>query len=120
MESLKADYIEVWAASQNLPLARFAHRTRSIASTGLDMLEFSPSEKLVAELRSFDSIVSWYGANRAEFRNAVHNLPVQISSGDSAAACAHSCLPITSPPRSAVRSPPSLASTAHEATVTSQ
>ena len=38
MECLKADYVEVWAASQNLPLARFADRTRAIAATGLDML----------------------------------------------------------------------------------
>jgi len=80
MESLKADYIEVWAASQNLPLARFPHRTRSIASTGLDMLEFTPSEKLMAELQSFDSIVSWYGANRPEFRAAVHNLRFEFHS----------------------------------------
>ena len=35
MESLQAGYTEVWAASQNLPLARFADRARSIASTGL-------------------------------------------------------------------------------------
>jgi heptosyltransferase III len=80
MESLKADYIEVWAASQNLPLARFAHRTRSIASTGLDMLELAPSDKLMAELQIFDSIVSWYGANRPEFRAAVHNLPFEFYS----------------------------------------
>lgn len=78
MECLKADYLEVWAASQNLPLARFADRTRSIASTGLDMLEFTPSEQLMQQLRSFDSIVSWYGSNRAEFRAAVKNLPFQF------------------------------------------
>jgi len=78
MQSLKADYVEVWAASPNLPLARFAHRTRSIASTGLDMLEFQPSAKLLAELRSFDSIVSWYGANRPEFRAAVEGLLFQF------------------------------------------
>lgn len=78
MEFLRAEYTEVWAASQNLPLARFAHRTRSIASTGLDMLEFSPSEKLLSDLRSFDSIVSWYGASRPEFRAAVHNLPFEF------------------------------------------
>jgi len=80
MQSLKADYIEVWGASQNLPLARFAHRTRSIASTGLDMLEFAPSEKLIAELSSFDSIISWYGASRTEFRDTVHNLPFEFHS----------------------------------------
>jgi heptosyltransferase III len=75
IESLKADYVEVWAASQNLPLARFAHRTRSIASTGLDMLEFG---QLIAELGNFDSIVSWYGTNRPEFRAAVQNLPFEF------------------------------------------
>ncbi len=79
MESLKADYVEVWAVSQNLPLARFAHRTRSVASTGLDMLEFGPSEKLLSELRGFDSIISWYGANRPEFRAAVQTLPFQFN-----------------------------------------
>lgn len=78
MESLKADYVEVWAASPNLPLARFAHRTRSIASTGLDMLEFVPSEKLMAELHGFDSIISWYGANRPEFRAIVQSLPFEF------------------------------------------
>lgn len=78
IEWLKADYLEVWAASQNLPLARFADRTRSIASTGLDMLEFTPSEQLMQQLGSFDSIVSWYGANRPEFRAAVESLPFQL------------------------------------------
>ena len=87
MESLKAEYIEVWAASQNLPLARFAHRTRSIASTGLDMLEFSPSEKLMSELHSFDSIVSWYGANRPEFQDTVHNLPFEFHQSIPSADC---------------------------------
>lgn len=78
MECLKADYLEVWAASQNLPLARSADRTRSIASTGLDTLEFTPSEQLMQQLGSFDSIVSWYGSNRPEFRAAVKNLPFQF------------------------------------------
>ena len=87
MESLKADYIEVWAASQNLPLARFAHSTRSITATGLDMLEFSPSEKLIMELRNFDSIVSWYGANRPEFRATVANLPFEFHTAIPPADC---------------------------------
>ncbi len=78
MECLKADYVEVWAASQNLPLARFADRTRSIAATGLDMLEFAPSEQLMQQLHSFDSIISWYGANHPEFRAAVKDLPFQF------------------------------------------
>ncbi len=78
MEYLKSDYSEVWAASQNLPLARFADSTRSIVSTGLDMLEFSPDARLLAELRNFDSIVSWYGANRPEFRAVVEGLPFEF------------------------------------------
>jgi hypothetical protein len=78
----------VWAASPNLPLARFADRTRSIASTGLDMLEFDGNLQLMQQLRGFDSIVSWYGANRAEFRACVKDLPFEfftaIPPGDSA------------------------------------
>jgi len=71
LESLKVDYLEVWAAEQNLPLIRFADRVQSIISTGLDMLEIEPSRGLIGRLRGFDSIVSWYGAGRPEFRDAV-------------------------------------------------
>jgi len=78
VQHLKADYLEVWAASQNLALAGFADRTRSIVSSGLDMLEFSPDERLLAELRNFDSIVSWYGANRPEFREVIDGLPFEF------------------------------------------
>src|SRR5947207_3342040 len=78
MESLQAGYTEVWAASQNLALARFADRTRSIASTGLDMLEFNPDQQLMQELRGFDSVASWYGANRPEFRACVKDLPFEF------------------------------------------
>ena len=38
MECLRDGYLEVWAASVNVPLARFADRARSIASTGLDLV----------------------------------------------------------------------------------
>ena len=75
MECLKTDYLEVWAAPRNVSLARFADRARSIASTGLDLLGIvDPPQSLMAELRGFDSIVSWYGANRPEFRKLVHAL----------------------------------------------
>jgi heptosyltransferase-3 len=75
MECLRADYLEVWAASPNVPLARFAHRARSIASTGLDLLELTePDPRLLDALRSFDEIVSWYGASRPEFRDRVASL----------------------------------------------
>lgn len=72
LECLRAGYLEVWAASQNVPLARFADRARSIASTGLDLLSITdPPPRLLEDLRGFDSIVSWYGANRPEFRDTV-------------------------------------------------
>jgi hypothetical protein len=81
MECLRCDWLEVWTAAQNVPLARFAHRARSIASTGLDLLEITgPDPRLLATLRGFDSIVSWYGAQRSEFREsvAVLGLPFQF------------------------------------------
>ncbi len=72
LECLRDGYLEVWAASANVPLARFADLARSIASTGLDLLGITaPPPRLLDELQSFDSIVSWYGSNRAEFREAV-------------------------------------------------
>jgi ADP-heptose:LPS heptosyltransferase len=73
MECLRAGYLEVWSAPRNVPLAaRFAQHARSLASTGLDLLELTgPSQPLLETLRGFDSIVSWYGANRPEFRQAV-------------------------------------------------
>lgn len=72
LECLKEDYLEVWTAPPNVPLARFAGRARAIPSTGLDLLGIAdPPPRLIEELRGFDSIVSWYGANRADFRDLV-------------------------------------------------
>lgn len=82
IECLRADYLELWAAPRNVPLAaRVAHAARSIGSTGLDLLEVTgPDPHLFETLGRFDSIVSWYGANRAEFREAVGalRLPFQF------------------------------------------
>jgi ADP-heptose:LPS heptosyltransferase len=74
MEFLQADYTEVWVPSAVVPLIRFADRVRSIAGAGLDLLglpDVEPRPGLIDTLRSFDSIVSWYGANREEFRAAL-------------------------------------------------
>ncbi len=80
MECLRADYIEVWTARPHVPLARFAHRARAIASTGLDWIGVrEPPACLVEDLRGFDSIVSWYGANRPEFRDAVRELGLNFT-----------------------------------------
>ena len=76
MQCLRAEYLEVWAAQPNVPLAaRFADRARSIASTSLDRLELTgPEPHLLETLRGFDSIVSWYGAGRSAFRDATADL----------------------------------------------
>ena len=69
IQCLRTEYLEVWVRPANVPLVRFAARVRSIASTGLDLLGVAgPDPRLVGELRGFDSIVSWYGANRPDFR----------------------------------------------------
>lgn len=74
LESLRADYTEVWCAGQNVPLARFADFAQSIVTSGLDGLGLLPSEHVVERLQTFDSIVSWYGARRPEFRELVRDL----------------------------------------------
>ncbi len=81
LEELCADYTEVWVAGQNVPLVRFADRVRSIASTGLDLLGLEGVEApptLLENLSGFDSIVSWYGTNRLEFRQAVAQYPFRF------------------------------------------
>lgn len=78
IECLRAQTTEVWVAGQNVPLVRGFDAVRSIASTGLDLLglpERPPPPALIERLRAFDSIVSWYGTNRAEFRAVVAGLP---------------------------------------------
>lgn len=83
MEFLRAEYTEVWVRSEMVPLMLFADRGRAIANTGIDLLglpDVAVSPKLIEELGSFDSIVSWYGENRPEFREAVAalGLPFQF------------------------------------------
>lgn len=73
MRHLLTEDTEVWAAGVNVPLANFAHRSRSIISAGLDRLGLLPAEDVLQRLRSFDSIVSWYGTNRPEFRELVES-----------------------------------------------
>jgi hypothetical protein len=80
LESLRTAYTEVWVSGPNVPLVRFADRVRSIAATGLNWLGvIDPPAYLLDELRSFDSIVSWYGANRPEFRELTESLGLQFT-----------------------------------------
>jgi heptosyltransferase III len=77
----EAAYAEVWVPGAVVPLVQFAEQVRSIADTGIDSLGIpsrAPSPSLVSRLQSFDSIVSWYGANREEFGLAVRSLGVDV------------------------------------------
>lgn len=79
LECLRCEYLEVWAAAANVPLVRFAP-ARAISATGIDLLGVTePPARLLEELRSFDSIVSWYGANRPEFRDLVQRLKLPFT-----------------------------------------
>ena len=77
LEAARADYTEVWAPRPLLPLIRFADRTRALADTGLDLLGVIDDAR-VPSLEAFDSIYSWYGANRPQFRDAVRRLPFEF------------------------------------------
>lgn len=79
LETLRADYTEIWCAESNIPLAFCADRARSIISAGLDRLGFLPADDVIERLRGFDSIVSWYGTNRPEFRELVGSLALPFT-----------------------------------------
>src|SRR5438477_451412 len=77
LECLLAAYTEVWVPTSVAPLIRFADRVESIAATGIDRMGLpgiDPPAALLERLRSFDSIVSWYGANRDDFQAQAHDL----------------------------------------------
>ena len=78
MACLETESFELWTASRMVPLFPFMRmegRARAISSTGLDLLGVTePPAGLIAALREFDSIISWYGANRPEFRETVAEL----------------------------------------------
>jgi len=74
LEAAKTEYTEVWAPREVLPLIRFADKKMAIADTGIDLVGVVEGAKAPV-LDTFDSIYSWYGANRPEFREAVRHLP---------------------------------------------
>jgi heptosyltransferase-3 len=75
MACLETESFEVWTAARMVPLfpsMKVAGRARAISSTGLDLLGVTDAPAgLIEALREFDSIISWYGANRPEFRETV-------------------------------------------------
>lgn len=79
LQHLLSDYTEIWVPASVVPIIRFADAVASISSTGLDLLgvgDIKAPEHLVRKLKSFDSIVSWYGSNRIEFRQALERLGI--------------------------------------------
>jgi len=80
MEAMRTGYTEIWCAGQNIPLAGFASCARSIVASGLDRLGLLNAEDVIDRLRNFDSIISWYGAARPEFRSLIDRwqLPFQF------------------------------------------
>jgi ADP-heptose:LPS heptosyltransferase len=77
LEFCRADYTEVWVPRPTMSLIRFADRIRAIPDTGLDLLGVVESGDFSA-IASFDSIYSWYGANRDDFRAAVRDFPFRF------------------------------------------
>jgi len=72
LELLAGPGDEIWVPSRMAPLIRFGPQIRAISATGLDLLSIvDPPPKVLADLRGFDSIVSWYGTNRPEFGDTV-------------------------------------------------
>lgn len=76
MEHLKAEYTAVWVPSPVVPLIRFANRVQHVPSA-IDRLALpglEPPAAVLEDLRTFDSIISWYGSNQPEFRKRVEEL----------------------------------------------
>ena len=72
-------YTEVWISRPVVPLIQFADKVLPLSSTGIDLFgvgDLPPEPDLVSKLRSFDQIVSWYGTNRPEFREAMGSLSI--------------------------------------------
>ena len=74
LEHLVSDYTEIWAPSAIVPLIEFANVVRPLSCAGIDVIGIDDRpipKSLFDHLQSFDSIVSWYGANRPEFQRAL-------------------------------------------------
>ena len=77
MQHLRAEYTEIWISRPVVPLISFADRVRPLAETGIDLVGIEDVEvpaAVQATLGTFDSIVSWYGSARPEFRVALEKL----------------------------------------------
>ena len=69
---------EIWAPARNLPLLKHIAPVRAFTEVQLDLLEIDPPAALIERLKSFDEVVSWYGAAREEFRVALAATGVRV------------------------------------------
>jgi heptosyltransferase III len=79
LQHLSTGFTEVWISSAVVPLVRFAGAVRPLAASGIDMVgigDLEMPDSVRRKLLAFDSIVSWYGSNRPEFRRALEALGV--------------------------------------------
>ncbi|HNY41383.1 MAG TPA: glycosyltransferase family 9 protein [Bryobacteraceae bacterium] len=81
-ESCLRDGGEIWCAGTNVDVVGHLAPARAIEGSGLDLLELPGAavpDGLIGRLCSFDGIISWYGTQRAEFREAIARLGVKVS-----------------------------------------
>lgn len=67
---------EIWCPEQNIPLLEHIAPARSLYGEGLDHLELPAGT--IGKLRRFGRIISWYGAQREDFRRQVAHLPFEF------------------------------------------
>ncbi len=67
---------EIWSTEQTTPLFEHLAPARSLYAEGLDRLVLT--EAALEKLRRFDRIVSWYGAQREDFRRQVAGLAFEF------------------------------------------
>lgn len=77
LQALITDYTEIWVPRPIVPLVHFADCVQAIAATGLEMFGLGEDAAVRRKLASFDEIVSWYGANRPNFRQDLQSLGPQ-------------------------------------------
>lgn len=72
---LANQFTEVWSPSALVPLYRqLVDVVQPLSSTGIDLVgvgDLRMDVRLARRLQTFDSIFSWYGASRPEFRDAM-------------------------------------------------
>ena len=80
IESLRTrcDSLEVWLPRSVAPLVHFADGVRPIPDTGLDLVGIPGIDPPRNLFDNFDQIVTWYGSNREEFRQATEHLNIEF------------------------------------------